>query len=706
MYVRTYARRGFTLTEVLFTLTLLLIIAGMSLSALKPAKAKGPTRGLAMALEEELSAARQLAISSGHPVALGMPTKDGPVACSIYRLEGWNRPNLTWVKAFSGDYPGVGFVAGDWGSVSGIPDAPQSSVSKLAGFKLSEWLPSDCENDYIFCFTPEGGLVGKNLKAVNGRYTVVVGSNLQASLGRVTAGNEPMTLCVSPYGGIDLVTGVPSGTLPPGGGPATAISKPAQITDFDDDGGVRISEIKMFPKLDSSGLEGRCVPGQYITLEVYAYDPEGRGLFAKWKQEPNARGIFTYPDGKAASSAPLVSEVERMEYLHEAPDDINWNPSSFKPTGGVFRARWGWTVPFDSKPGDRYEIEVDVKDVKGQCTIVNPPEKIVIEPAPDGKLIVEKQIGGIWQFVQLNPDGSNDRIISPPGVQETNASLDSARTKMAFLQGTGTARYVKIRALDGGYERTVAGPGNYTSVSLSPNGTWISYRRQNGSVNNGTLFTQKVDGTATIGGSVGVPQNFPGFDSTTGTPRSRSGWTPDSNFVIYEDTDSLRWVCLRDGNSGTLLSPVPHGATINEQPYAPTVYDDGSGHERVLFSFGNHDPILSSIPLSRSGNSITEVNPGTPAPLDFDDFSTSTPPYLFVDMSPGVPGAGSGSLDDCYPNISADSRFLILNRTIVDEHIDSTNQTVMLVPRAANGNFVGPATRQLTGAIRRAIWVP
>lgn len=699
MYVRTYARRGFTLTEVLFTLTLLLIIAGMSLSALKPAKAKGPTRGLAMALEEELSAARQLAISSGHPVALGMPTKDGPVACSIYRLEGWNRPNLTWVKAFSGDYPGVGFVAGDWGSVSGIPDAPQSSVSKLAGFKLSEWLPSDCENDYIFCFTPEGGLVGKNLKAVNGRYTVVVGSNLQASLGRVTAGNEPMTLCVSPYGGIDLVTGVPSGTLPPGGGPATAISKPAQITDFDDDGGVRISEIKMFPKLDSSGLEGRCVPGQYITLEVYAYDPEGRGLFAKWKQEPNARGIFTYPDGKAASSAPLVSEVERMEYLHEAPDDINWNPSSFKPTGGVFRARWGWTVPFDSKPGDRYEIEVDVKDVKGQCTIVNPPEKIVIEPAPDGKLIVEKQIDGIWQFVQLNPDGSNDRIISPPGVQETNASLDSARTKMAFLQGTGTAKYVKIRALDGGYERTIAGPGNYTSVSLSPNGTWISYRFQTGSVLDGTLVIQKVDGD----GRIEVPQNFPGFNPATGTPRSRSGWTPDSSFVIYEGVNTLEWICLRDTSSrGTLLNPVPHGVYI-EQPYAPTVYN-ASGQERVLFSFGSYDPILAGIPLNRSGNSIT-----TSPNLDFNtSFTTSgtTTSNMFVDMSPGLPGAGSSALDDCYPNISADSRYLVLNRTTENDDIDSVNQTVMFVEQAPSGNFVGPATRQLTGAIRRAIWVP
>ena len=84
MSVRKSTRRGFTLTEVLFTLVMLLILTGLSLSALRPGKAKGPSRGLAMALEEELSSARQLAISSGHPVALGMPTENGarPVACA------------------------------------------------------------------------------------------------------------------------------------------------------------------------------------------------------------------------------------------------------------------------------------------------------------------------------------------------------------------------------------------------------------------------------------------------------------------------------------------------------------------------------------------------------------------------------------------------------------------------------------------------
>lgn len=75
-------------------------------------------------------------------------------------------------------------------------------------------------------------------------------------------------------------------------------------------------------------------------------------------------------------------------------------------------------------------------------------------------------------------------------------------------------------------------------------------------------------------------------------------------------------------------------------------------------------------------------------------------------MSPEYRALAAAALMIVIPNISADSRFLILNRTIVDEHIDSTNQTVMLVPRATNGNFVGPATRELTGAIRRAIWVP
>ncbi len=706
MTVRSSGSRGFTLIEVLFTLVLFGLLTGLSLYTLKPANSKAPTRGMALALEEELAAARQLAISSGHPVALGIPTESGsaPAASSVYRLEGWNLPTITWSKGFAGDYPEVGFAAARWaGGSDWDNNLPPSDVAKLAGFQLSRWLPSKHADDYIFCFTPEGGLVTNNLWAQNGRYTVVVGRNLQVAGRVVSAGDQPVTLLISPYGGIEAVTGVPGSSLP-SSGTASPISEPAHLTQ-PGPGEVRLSNIVVTPRIEGGPEnEGVCVPGQYVTLEVYAYDPQGRGLFAKWKQ-PGRKGIFTYPDGKAGTGAILESEVERMEFVNEQPPGLTWTGTS-PPAGGLFRARWGWTVPMNSAPGDTYEIEVDVKDAKGEVHIVNPPEKIIYKPAPDGKVIVEKNIGGIWQLVQMNPDGSNHRILSPPGVEETMASIDSAGTKMAFLQGAGGGQTrVKVRALDGGYERSIAGPGPFTSVSLSPNGTWISYRNNNAGTT-GILTTQKVDGSGSV---PNFTQALPG--STAPYPRSRTGWSRDSEFMFYEGSADIRWRNLNTGADGLLVGQIRNTSGGIEQLYAPVGYRapvPSLGQERVLFSLGAFNPVLMSVPVNRSGGGITTVLNGG----NYGDFTTSPSSAgqnMFVDIDGGGGGAGSGGLDDCYPNISTDNRWLILNRTPQGTSIDLTPQTTLFIAMNGQGNYEGGSpttTRVMTGDIRRAIWVP
>lgn len=594
-------------------------------------------------------------------------------------------------------------MAGDWPGAGGVANAAESSVSKLAGFNLDNWLPEDCAQDYIFCFTPDGGLIGKNLKAVNGRYSVVVGSQLQASLGSVSAGNEPFTLMVSPYGGIEMVTGVPGGTLPSSGGTgsATAISRPAETTDFDTSGGVLISEIMVTPRVGGPGTEGKCIPGQYVTLEVYAYDPEGRGLFAKWKQ-PNKKGIFTYPDGGAGTGAVLESEVERMEFINKAPEGVDWvtaDGSSFDPPGGVFRARWGWTVPFDSQPNDRFEIEVDVKDAKGQCEILNPPQPVVFTPAPTGKMIVERWDGAIWQLVQMNPDGSNPVVLSPPGVQETMASIDSQGTKMAFLQAAGgTDTRVKIRPLNGGPEITIDGPGPFTSVSLSPNGTWISYRNNS----TGQLITKKVDGSQPFGN---ITQTLTG--AIPPYPRSRTGWSQDSEFMFYEHDAKIFWRNLKNPSlSGELVGDIANTSGGIEKLYAPVGYT-AHGQERVLFSLGNFNPVLMSVPVNRSGGTIATI-----AASNYGDFTsnpTNASQNMFVDIDGGGGSAGSGGLDDCYPNISSDNEWLVLNRTPQGTSINQPSQTTLMIRMNGAGNYQGGGpgtTRVMEGPTRRAIWVP
>lgn len=696
MGVMYQKRRGFTLIETVFTLTLVIILAALSLWSLKPSKNKAPVKGLAGALAEEFESTRQMAIAYGHPVALGIPAQSGrPLASSIYRLKGWNKPVCDWSKGFSGDYLECGFAPAQWsgGGTWDSSGTEGSALSKVGAFRLNDWLPDEFRDDYIFCFTPEGGLVTNQLATLNGRYPVVVGSQLTASRGSagsatLTAATDPYVIMVGPFGGVEVVTGLPGGSVSPGGNRVTVTSQPSGRT-VHGDSSIRISNILVTPRMEGAPPdEGFCVPGQTVTMEVFAYDPEGRALFAKWRQA-GKRGIFTYPDGGASSGAVLSEEVDRMEYLDELPNDprITWTDAP-APAGGVFRARWAWTVPSDTAPGDVYEIEVDVKDAKGECTIANPPPRLTLRPSPKGRIIAEKLINGIWQIVQFNPDGSGERILSPVGVAETMPSLDKAGLKMALLQGTGNQRYVKIRTLDGLTEHTVAGPGEFTSVSLSPDGNWISYR------NNGTgrLITSRADGT----NSHAFVQSW----TTGGTTvkKSRSGWSQDSRFLIWENQNSLRYCPVGQWGLDAEYFHNNHyssttGLTIPEQIFAPTTFQPPGGSEHVIFSLGNHNSVLIMLPW----------NPASP-PGYVSCFSA---PMILPDMDGGGGSAGSNTIEDDFPSVSWDGSTLILNRSPYSDgqYEDLADQRVSTL-HWTGSNFVGPARQLNMQDVRRAVWVP
>lgn len=691
MVVRTQRHSGFSLIEIVFTMTLVLVLAGLSLWTLRPANSKAPSRGLALAVAEELGAARQLAISTGHPVALGIPADASPLASSIYRLEGWNIPTVTWSKGFAGDYPNCGFAAAKWtGGGTWTNGAPESVVSKALNFDMAgQWLPTSLQDDYIFCFTPDGGLVTNSLPALDGRYTVVVGQYLDISGGTVNAAKDPVTIFVSPYGAIEVVTGMPGSNVPQSGSGGNVTSAPVQRTDFLP-GEVRLSKIKVAPAMDQPvpGVDGFCVPGQYVTMEVYAYDPEGRGLFAKWKQGPQ-KGIFTYPDGGAPAGSVLETEVDRMEYVDQAPAGLEW-PADPPPPGGLFRARWGWTVPPNSVPGTVYEITVDVKDVNGDIQIAHLPPKLVMRTAPKGRIVAEKLINGIWQIVQFNPDGSGEALLSPVGVPESMPSIDRSGTRMALLQGNLPNRYVKVRALDGGFEKNISGAaGPFTSVAISPDGAWVSYR--NNTTNE--LITVKVDGSD----SHTFPQSWIAGSGVV-IKKSRSGFSQDSHYLIYENQATLRICQLGNWGSDTEYLSNTHttdDGTIAEQLYAPISYVTPDGDERVMFSLGNHNPVLVSVPWT----------PGSP----LGSLSCFNPPMLLPDLNGGGGGSGSSTYEDDYPSVSQDGTQLILNRSPFSDGAteDVADQELWIAPWDGGvHNYVGPPIKVSLGNVRRAAWIP
>lgn len=712
------ADQGLTLSEIIISLGLAVVLVGLSLSAMQSSKSKVPIHGLVAALSEEFNAARQLAIASGRPVALGIPTGGGtiPAATSVYRLEGWNKPLITAVRDFRGDYPRLSFLAARWAGPTFTEGLEPSGMSKYKLFNLDHWLqnvPNDVNKDYIFCFTPDGGLVSNKQPATGGKCAIVVAQN-------PTIGGSPpnkrtlqgadaaVTLLVSPDGGIDHVTGIPGGTL---GAPGSGGTSPARtLTSYGGGGAtVKISEIRVLPNPDTAlPGEGTCVPGQVVTLEVYAYDPEGRGLFSKWTQEAVSGtlppGQFSYP--YSDTNRELLGEVDKMEFVYKVPRGVVWVNGSGPPEGvGVFRARWNWTVPISSSPGDRYSVQADVRDVKGEVFIQNPPRKVFTTP-PSGKLLVER-LGddGLWELVLMNPDGSGEKVLSPPGVEECMPSLDRSGTKMAFLQGQSPSRYVKVRNLHGGPEQILDGADNFTSVSISPDGAWVSYRNHREE----KLYTKKLDGS-------GYHEDLQPFSGGGhGIKKSRTGWSQDSRYMLYEKDHLIYSRRLSDGHSIKLISKmfwntIPDVYDGSETPYAPISYSVDGGGERVMLSLGSNNPVLVSFPVTPDDYEDGGINPGN---LYQDYHVLPTGDKLRVGYG-GNGGSGGSGTDNDYPSISSDGKFLIWTRspqTSVDGSgaaEDVGEQKLWIVPRNGDNFIQGPGGPTIMSQenVRRAIWIP
>lgn len=710
---------GLTLVEITFVMALVVLLAYLSLSALKPARERTSTHGLVAAVIDEFKAARELAIRSGQPVAVGLPTNGGsnPMACSIYRIKGWNTPYVTWSVGYSGDYRGYGFAAATW---AGAPPAGAVNLAPSAKFfsfdnaALMEWLPDDTEQDYIFCYLPDGSLITNSMPASDGRYTVVVAGepNFTGAVPggvQITAGNNPITIYLSPAGGVESRPGCPGGTIAPGAGTAQ-VSDPKGRTKPPPTNSQRIILSDLIVRPNPTGLpgEGVCVPGQYVTLEILAYSPEGVPLFANWVHTEGTitpeKGAFTYPDGQGAL---LQGEADRMEYL---PYDkltavqrqsVFWGGFAPAVGQGVFRAQWSWTVPLSSQEGDEYQVTVNVQNASADATIVNGPPPVKLNPAPPGRMVVERRdpLTGLWQLWRMNPDGTGEQLLSPKGVSEILPTLDRAGTQLAFLQGPAGARYVKVRALEGGLEHTVAGPGNFTSVSLSPDGSWVSYRDDTGGPTNGTLITTRIDGST----SFTKPQGW--YGGGYAVKKSRSGWSWDGKYMLYgtENTIAVPRVYAVDLSNpgppgdpgsefiGPIIGPIAH-----ERLFCPTVYNDG-GQERVLVSCSGQDAFLLDLP-------VTDYTSGTIATGEYAFSGMPLYPFRPEIGGPGSPG--STDLDDDYPSVSLDGQSLFVTRSPKTFGVEDTeDQTVLLIPRVG-GRFLGPPQAVVAGDVRRAIFIP
>jgi type II secretory pathway pseudopilin PulG len=717
-------RGGLTLIEIIFVMALVSVVAYLSLSALTGAGDKGASHGLAMAVKENFEGARQTAIKSGQPVALGIPTDGGSnlAACSLYRLQGWNTPYVKWSGGFAGDYPDAGFAAAIWaGAPAAGGPAPQPVSAKYFNFGQNEllaWLPDGNERDYIFCYLPDGSLITNNLPTSGGRYTVVIAQNPTfggSAPGGVTAqtGTEPWTLFVSPGGGVEIVKGTPGASLPPGVGDGS-VSPPQARTKIETTPQIYLSEMIVEP--ESAG-QGHCTPGQVVTLEIYAHCPEGDELYANWTQVPGSingkLGSFTYPHRDEPPSDPLPGEADRMEFIppHRIPtgaDAPNWsageNPAAFT---GIFRARWTWTVPLDTDPDEVFSVTANVQNASSTANIVTSPVPSFGSTAsPKGKLIVERRVNGQWTLWRMNPDGTNEKRLSPQGVQEMMPSIDRHANQMVLVRDTGgiNQRYIVVRGIDGQDERILDGPGAFTSVSISPTGDWVAYRDNAADL----LIVTRTNGSETFN----KPQAWGGTGFVV--KKGRPGWSTDGRYVLFGSEFHLYSVRLDDPAKVVheIFGNFRASTSGMSRMYSPCAYQV-NGQEHVVFSGSGHDGFLCTFPVSNyeASNNIGDMWYGSDGDL-----------YPHMPRRGATPATitGSAGQDDDYPSVSYDDPPRLMFTSSPDSTgntaqpgEDAEDQNLFMLrnvtngyPGFPNGVFYGPVEQVALPDVRRAIFLP
>ena len=475
-------RRGFSLLELLFALGLaglLLVIAVVNLSG---GKASAGSRALAESVAEELRQARKLAIAAGIPVAVAFPSGGLPCAQSLYRYQEEDRPQLTHVRSFAGDFPGSCVFFGSWGAPGTSVAQPLSGANGDA-FNLAAWPNPVAPGDPALVFTPSGTVISTGLPVFGGSFHLGVASGLTFGGGSpanwssfvVNRACKPFTITVTPGGAVSVQPGLvqSSGVVEearPMQVPACAPPPPLAAAANNPPS---LNALQVSPQTPAGAAEVN-VPGGHLTLRVTASDPNGDRLYCSWA------GVGCF------SSA----SQDRME----------------------------WRRPPEGDPvPTSYTLTCTVRDQRGMSVTGGGQGQVSVRTAPLERVIYERNGPGASiprEVAQVRLNGTGESLVlgCSPNMGSFSVSPDGAR--LLFMDnGLETANS------DGtGRTSIPTGPLSAGGTAWSPQGDsicWLGNSFQE-------LWVSRPDGSGqTLAVSrIGESINWPQF-------------SPDGNWLIY-----------------------------------------------------------------------------------------------------------------------------------------------------------------------------
>lgn len=524
------SRAGFTVAEMMIVLVLLVTMVVGALISGRKGLEQADTKALADILVASLRAARQQAITEGHPVSLVLPSDSGtkPHSQGFLIVEG-HAPLLTSAHSFASEHPDSCLAVGIVDAAASV-DKPQLA---LAGdsFDFPSWVAASGRgSDYIFCFLPDGSLVTNDLPLSAGSYHILVSSGLRYTGGaslpgvgwgvsptyfRLDEGAASRLVSLSPLGEVVVEGSAPgvarAGRLEFQSPPAALPSLPTSVAGTDP----VLLDIDVFPVPDTAnlppGIEALVDVKEHLSLKVTARDsdPERR-LHCNWVSDRG--GPFSRPDAHP----------------------MEWEQDAGGPGIGAWVSRVEWRPPPGSGGGEIFELSALVSDPTGGTDGDQLGVTGRVQTVQRSKIVFTSQRGGTNGVYSMLSDGSDvtflcngrNAVLSPLGDQIFYAAGDSL-----YLRPIGGTEAIHLATM-------AQEPFYDPSISS----TIMGSVRPNGINAKGDLLFWSIGNSAYVaefnGFSPVVPYRLngdPGFLDANGDRHVEMSVSPGGDYVAYDD---------------------------------------------------------------------------------------------------------------------------------------------------------------------------